>query len=514
MYEIKVKLNNVSLRPFLFLQDLRNKGKEFSNTTVCDYALDCYANLYKGKYKDAASFRSGYAGNFSLLFDSDESQNGNINKSTKKIPKELLNVIPSLKKISILFDEKYCYIKNIPNENTYKLLCVFFCLKHINAQINKVVALDSPSQTWIPLLAKYLKRNVKDFPDNKNQITGRGDTGRKSTLNRYTIYSRGNNWFDLLKPNYYNFKNLRYKLFLHNLMIEQDNVYICILKNIKYNFDYNEVFEKGITISDNVPSLNTEWIKNQIYFNDILLMKKNDLRTLILENIQVPSSYQFIFTVLGNVLCFDDGTMLDVSDILIKDYKILEKSANLNPNVTIEKDWESRLINEAYQKAKNNTNQLIQIRKRSINGEESNTIMKFLDLSFTGKLVLKDFKRNKDNSITWLKEKICLIIYNGTKYPDLLCIFLEDAQKIIKKGELSYFDYASFIMANMPKFEHLVFQVEAEYNLTSFKDHDESAEKVLQSKYIFCENKKSDFYESKFNVKIPAISIKDFSNEF
>ena len=510
MYEIKVNINNVSLRPFLFLQDLRNKGKEFSNTTVCDYILDNYKELFEGKYKDSASFRSGYAGNFSLLFDSEESQNGNINKSTKKIPKELLKILPLLKKVIINFDDKFCYIKQIPDEKTYKLLCVFFCLKRINAQINKVVALDNPLETWVPLLAKKLGRAVEDFPANKNQITGRGDTGRKSTINRYTIYNRGNNWFDLLKPNYYNFKNLRYKLFLHNLMIEQDNLYICILKNDKYNFDFEEVFDKGLIIEDKIPQINTQWIKEQINFNDILLVKKSDFRDLILENVSIPASYQFNFTLLGSILNFQDGTSLDIRNILITDDDVLDKSANLNPNITIEKNWEQRLIKSANENSKKNIAQASLIRRCALNGEESNTIMKFLDLSFTGRLIINDYKRNSDNSFTWLGEKKCLIIYNGTKYPDLLCVFLEDAEKIIPRGELSYFEYANFILERMPKFEHLIFQVEAEYNLVSFKDHDESLSKVLQSKYIFCENKNVEYYESKFGVKIPAISIKDF----
>lgn len=97
MYSIIVKKNNVSIRPFLFLVDSRNKGKEFSNTTVCDYVINNFPDMVKD-YKDTQSFRSGYAGNFSLLFDSDESQEGRLNKNTKLIPKVLKETFKNLQR--------------------------------------------------------------------------------------------------------------------------------------------------------------------------------------------------------------------------------------------------------------------------------------------------------------------------------------------------------------------------------------------------------------------------------
>ncbi len=212
MYSIIIKRENVSIRPFLFLLDSRNKGKEFSNTTVCDYIIDNYPDLMKG-YKDPKSFRSGYAGNFSLLFDSDESQEGRLNKNTKLVPKILKETFKKLVNVNINFDDTgFFHITNIPDQKSFQILAVFFCLKPINATINSIVDLKNPEKTWIPIIAKKLSCSVDDFPSNKNQITGRGDSGRTSTLNRYTIYNRGNNWFDVIKPNYYNFESLRYKI--------------------------------------------------------------------------------------------------------------------------------------------------------------------------------------------------------------------------------------------------------------------------------------------------------------
>lgn len=518
MHKLILKKDNVSLRPFLYLQDKRNKNLEFSNTTVCNYFWDNYRTIFQADYKDRKSFQSGYAGNFSLIFDSSESQEGKSNKFTKEIPPELKKIIPNLYNLQIDVKGDYCYISNIPDENTFRVLSVFFCLKRINAKINDIVdikdkKLDNP---WKSLLAKKLNCKTTDFPANRLQQTGRGDIGRKSTLNRYTIYNMGNNWFDVIKPNYYNFKNLRYKIFLHNLMIEQTNVYFCIIKSKYYNFDYNDVFTEGIDFDENgEPQLIFEWINKQIVLDDIILVKKDDLRDLILEKLEVPTSYQYTFNKIeGNTLFFDDGTKLDLSSIVITDHKILVDSQNFNPNITFNKELENELCEKAKDRMKNVINQGKHIISRINKGEESNTIKKFLDLSHDGLLKFKDYHRKgTDDSIIEDEKKTCLIIYNGTKYPDLVCIFLEDAEKIEKKGNRTFTEYSKYIEENAARFKHKMFEVEAEFNLTSFADHDTSRSKVLLSRFIFCENASSDFYESQFGVKIPVISIKDFNNE-
>lgn len=509
MYSIIVKKDNVSIRPFLFLLDSRNKKMEFSNTTVCDYVLNNYPDLAKD-YKNSQSFRSGYAGNFSLLFDSDESQEGRLNKNTKLIPKVLKDTFKKLTNVGINIDSKgFFHITNIPDEESFQVLCVFFCLKPINATINKVIDLQNPENTWIPIVAKKLSCSVDNFPPNKNQITGRGDNGRISTLNRYTIYNRGNNWFDVIKPNYYNFESLRYKVFFHNLMIEQDNLYFCIFKIKNYDMSYQTVFQKGIIEEVGEIKTNNEWIRNRIKFTDVLIMRKSDLRDLLLENLEIPTSYQYIFSVIGNSLLFADGTLLDLGPYLVTDYSVLEKSQNLNPNITVAKDEQSYL-SAIKKNLKSKINAQKQIRRFASNGEESNTIRKFLALCFEGSFVIKDYIRNKDDTITFIEEKTCLILYNGTKYPDLVCIFLEDAEKIEKKRNRTISEYITYIWENNRRFEHKEFLVEAEYNVTSFKDHEQSKEKVLQSKYIFCENANSSLYDTSFGVQIPVISIKDF----
>ncbi len=509
MYSIILEKDNVSIRPFLFLQDIRNKKKEFSNTTVCDYIIENYPNLAKN-YKNSQSFRSGYAGNFSLLFDSDESQEGRLNKNTKLIPKILKDTFKKLINVCINFDKQgFLHITNIPDEESFQVLCVFFCLKPINATINKVMDLQNPENTWIPIVAKKLSCSVNNFPANKNQITGRGDNGRTSTLNRYTIYNRGNNWFDIIKPNYYNFENLRYKVFFHNLMIEQDNLYFCIFKTNNYDMSYQTVFQKGIIEENCEIKTNNEWIRNRINFTDVLIIRKSDLRDLLLGNLDIPTSYQYIFTVIGNSLLFADGTLIDLGPYLITDYSVLEQSQNLNPNITIAKDEQSYL-SDIKKNLKSKISAQRQIRRFASNGEESNTIRKFLALCFEGSFIIKDYVRDKTDKISFTEEKTCLILYNGTKYPDLVCIFLEDAEKIEKKENRTISEYITYIWDNNRRFEHKEFQVEAEYNVISFRDHEQSKEKVLQSKYIFCENANSEFYETKFGVQIPVISIKDF----
>jgi len=152
MHSIIVKKDNVAIRPFLFLLDTRNKKKEFSNTTVCDYIIENYPELIND-YKNEQSFRSGYAGNFSLLFDSDESQEGRLNKSTKLIPEVLKDTFKQLTNVRINIDSQgFFHIENIPDEKCFQILCVFFCLKPINATINKVIDLQNPENTWVLLL--------------------------------------------------------------------------------------------------------------------------------------------------------------------------------------------------------------------------------------------------------------------------------------------------------------------------------------------------------------------------
>lgn len=509
MYSITVKKNNVSIRPFLFLLDSQNKGKEFSNTTVCDYVINNYPDMVKD-YQDTTSFRSGYAGNFSLLFDSDESQEGRLNKNKKLIPKILKKTFKKLTTVRINFDENgYFHVKDIPDEESFQVLSVFFCLKPINATINRVIDLQNPENTWVPIVAKKLSCSVMDLPPNKNQITGRGDNGRTSTLNRYTIYNRGNNWFDVIKPNYYNFEHLRYKVFFHNLMIEQQNLYFCIFKTKNYDMSYETVFQKAIKKNNGEIQINNEWIRNRITFSDVLIIKKDDLKNLLLENLEIPTSYQYVFTVIEESLLFQDGTLIDLGPYLIKDYSILEESKNLNPNITVAK-VEKSYLNDIRKNLKSKINAQKQIRRFASNGEESNTIRKFLALCFEGKFKIRDYIRDKNNKISFTEEKTCLILYNGTKYPDLVCIFLEDAEKIEKKGNRTISEYITYIWDNNRRFDHIEFQVEAEYNVASFRDHEQSKEKVLQSKYIFCENTNSTLYNTSFEVQIPVISIKDF----
>ncbi len=292
-------------------------------------------------------------------------------------------------------------------------------------------------------------------------------------------------------------------------MIEQDNLYFCIFKTKDYDMSFEKVYEKGIIEKDGEIKANSEWIRNRINFTDVLIIRKNDLRDLFLENLDIPTSYQYIFTVMGNSILFPDGTLIDLGPYLVKDYSILENSQNLNLNITVAKD-EKTYSSEIKKNLKSKINAQKQIRRFASNGEESNTIRKFLALCFEGTFRIRDYERRKDDKVQYTEEKTCLILYNGTKYPDLVCIFLEDAEKIEKRGNKTISEYITHIWENNRRFEHKEFQVEAEYNVTSFRDHEQSKEKVLQSKYIFCENSNSEFYNTKFDVQIPIISIKDF----
>ena len=506
--KLKVKLNNVALRSFLYLLDQRNLKKELSNTTVCDYILSSYPALAR-EYKDSASFRSGYAGNFSLLFDAASPQDGKMNKLTKTLEAPLQNAMKRLVSAKLSFVEgktagtSYCFIENIPDDEVLQTLSVFFVLKPINAALR--LKINDEKTGWLVLLQKKLKIS-SNFAPNPAVSSGRGQTGTTAILSRYTIFNLGGNWFDVLKPAYYNFKNLRYKLFLHSLMIEQPNLYYVIPKAARYDFDCEAVFKECILIKNDEPLLKSDWFSKNFSFTDVLIVKKVDFCSLIVDKVKLPESLQYQFTVVGNTLLFASGEMIDLTPFLVNDKKVLEESSSFNPNITFDLERENLIRRSS---GKSFEKQTMPIRRLQINGEESNTIMKFIEKSFLGKLRINDYTRSENGLIVTGERKTCLILYNGTKFPDLVCIFAEDAERTEARGKRTYPEYASYIWSNYDKFRHKMFMVEAEFNLQSFKSHDVSADYVKQSRYIFCENRSAEFYESKFGVHIPAVSIKD-----
>jgi hypothetical protein len=506
---LRIKIANVSLRAFLYLLDQNNHKKELSNTTICDYVIDTFGETFTGRYKDLKSFRSGYAGNLSLIFDSGESQSGNLNKFTKVLEPILVKHLKALKTAQVYFDGDYCIINNIPDLPTFKILSVFFNIKPINALINRKVNLSNPEAGWLKLLLESFQKTIEDFPPNPALETGRGAIGTKAILNRYTIYNLGQNWYDVIKPNYFNYNNLRYKIFLHSLLIEQNNLYYCFIKSSNYDFDYNSIFDNGITIQNDEPCLMPDYINDLINLDDILIVKKDDIKDFILENVELPKSYQYMFTIIDNSLIFDDGTILDISPYIIDDYSNLLMTRSINPNITYYSDIERELQEKVIHGLSSTKNIEKRLKRLAVNGEESHTVMKFIDKSYKGQIKINDYHRDTNNKIVWGDEKVCIILYNGTKYPDLVCIFLEDAEKVERKGPRSFSEYSQYVWENFKRFKHLFFEVEAEHNLTSFKSHDKDLITVLQSKYIFCENKAEDYYISKFQIEVPAVGIKD-----
>jgi hypothetical protein len=337
--------------------------------------------------------------------------------------------------------------------------------------------------------------------------TGRGQTGSAAILNRYTIYNRGQVWFDVLKPNYYNFRNLRYKLYLRSLLIEQDNLFYCSLKNRSFDVDFKALYESAIDVEDDTPVLNNKALNNLLELEDIILIDKEKLRPLILEHVETPRNYQYMFTLLDRFLVFQDGSMIDISGIEVKNPEEFLEKANFNPNLSYDTKAEGEVKKNLTSEIKRDVD--FKLRRISRSGEESHTVMKFIEKSNKGLLRIKDYRRDGEGFIEYGEEKTCLIVFNGTRYPDFLCVFLEDAEKVEKRGKRSFFEYASLILEEGSRFKHLFFEVEAEYNQSSFKSHDTSAESLLKCKYIFCENKSSDLYQSRFKVSIPVIGIRD-----
>lgn len=507
--KLKIKKENVSLRAFLYLLDQGNHSKELSNTTICDYIIDAFGETFTSRYKDLKSFRSGYAGNLSLIFDSGESQSGGLNRFTKVLEPLLAAHLKALKTAQVYFDGDYCVIQNIPDKSTLSLLSVFFNLKPINAHINRRVNLPNPEEGWLGMLLNKFDRRREDFLPSPALETGRGAMGIKAIINRYTIYNLGQNWFDVIKPNYYNYHNLRYKIHLRSLLIEQSNLYYCIVKSKNFDFDYNHIFERGISIKEDEPHIKPDFLKDLLVLDEVILIRKDDVRDFILDFVELPKSFQYMFTLIGNSLVFDDGTIFDISPFMIDDYSHLLASRSINPNITYDRKREKELQDRVAQGLNSHKGLEKRLRRLAINGEESHTVMKFIDKSFNGQIRIRDYVRDGQKKILWKEEKTCIILYNGTKYPDLVCVFLEDVEKMERKGKRSFSEFSQYIWGNYKRFRHLFFEVEAEYNLTSFKRHDKDRHGVLQSKYIFCESKNRDSYLSRFDIEIPAIGIKE-----
>ena len=509
MFNLKIPIDNVSLRAFLYLVDLRNLKKELTNTTICDYILETFRDVFTSRYKDMKSFRSGYAGNLALIFDSDEALAGNLNRFTKVLDPLLKKTLLNLKTVRIRFDSSFCYIEKIPTEEDFQLLCVFFNLKPINAAINRNVNLQSPEKGWLAGLCRRFGLILEDLPPHPALETGRGKAGTAAILNRYTLYNRGNVWFDVLKPNYYNFKNLRYKLYLRSLLIEQDNLFYCIIRNRTFDFDYKRIFRECILLQEDVPVLENKALARLIETDEVLLISKDKLKKRILNDVEIPKNYQYMFTLLDDFLVFQDGTMIDITSLTVHGADEILSLANFNPNITFDTATEERIRKDMSREI--NKNMDFKLRRISRSGEESHTVMKFIEKSNKGMLKIRDYSRSPEGFIDYGDEKTCLIVFNGTRYPDFLCVFLEDAEKVEKRGNSSYFEYAARILEESPRFRHLFFQVEAEYDQSSFKSHDTSAESLMKCKYIFCENKTSDLYQSRFKVSIPVVGIREIA---
>lgn len=73
---------------------------------------------------------------------------------------------------------------------------------------------------------------------------------------------------------------------------------------------------------------------------------------------------------MGNSLLFPDGTLIDLSPYLVKDYSVLENSQNLNPNITVAKD-EKTYLSEIKKNLKSKINAQKQIRRFVLTPEKS-----------------------------------------------------------------------------------------------------------------------------------------------
>ena len=120
------------------------------NIIVCGPAIGkTYLAMHDERFVDVDGMKADYKYNLYGL-PIEEKEKGKLNKNTKLIPKILKNTFKKLTNVGINVDSKgFFHITNIPDEESFKVLCVFFCLKPINATINKVMNLQNPENTWM-----------------------------------------------------------------------------------------------------------------------------------------------------------------------------------------------------------------------------------------------------------------------------------------------------------------------------------------------------------------------------
>jgi hypothetical protein len=311
--------------------------------------------------------------------------------------------------------------------------------------------------------------------------TGRGDKGRRAILNRKTIHNYGGIWFDALPPAYYDCEYLQHKVLLRSLLVEQSNYLIAIPVLSRYALSIDQAFEALITISDDIPSYNSA----NIYFDteplQVVLIKKDEFREVVLESMPVPKSYQYSFRLDNSRLLFSGGFSIDLDQFSPVDDNEIRVLSSISPNITVSESLEREIKQGVTTKIRHHSI-AARVGRIGRSGQESETVSRFNLIAHAGKLKLQDYSRGANSVIIPGQLKTCLVVRTGTEYPDLLCIFLEDAVRVKPRGGLSLSEYVEYICANIDRFRKLMFGVEVEYNLSSFKSHDTSMQSALPRK--------------------------------
>jgi len=499
LFSLRIALNNVSLRAFLFLLDQKNRKTELSNTTICDYILENYKDWFSSQYKDFRSFRSGYAGNLSLIFDSAMSQEGRSNRFQKKKEELLDQVFRDEVILLVRFEDNYCFISRIQKETSFQILSIFFNLKQINAAINRSINLKNPRSGWgRPLINNQIAG--EDFFTPMSQLnTGRGDKGRKAILNRYTVYNYSGIWMDILKPGYYDFQDVRYKILLKSLQVEQENYFFAIPLIQGFPDNLNDFFKRYIRFKEDQPLPDHPLLEHDTSVSRTLLIHGKELMEKVKTLQARKYDFQYYFKIKQNRMIFEEGFFIDLDDFTMPDAGLLNREASLNPNLTFSEDLFSRNASLLSKKADLHASMHNRMDKVFSGGEESETVRKFLEASLEGRLKIE----YEEGQV-----KTGIILYNGTRYPDMICVFLEDLPAVLQKGGVR--NAAVKIRQQYMRYQHLFWEAEVEYDSVSFASHDKSAEMVKRSRFIFCEKSDSSgYYISHYGIKVPVVTLGD-----
>ena len=152
------------------------------------------------------------------------------------------------------------------------------------------------------------------------------------------------------------------------------------------------------------------------------------------------------------------------------------------------------------------------IKKYNEVNQEVNLISYIENLSLTKSLQVK-----QDHT-----KKTIFVVRVDSTFPDLLCVYLEDLtekerfEKPVKSlNMLDLFLIRHNIIHNIDTYKSRLFEIEAEYDASSFSHHESPRDDIMRSRFItaWISNFPKDVYVTKKKIEVPIINVQKLWRE-